>query len=84
MAGNQTFTPPNQQIPSGGVDGSTDRVWKRAKPSTMAVFVHAGAGYHSHSNEKVHLEACSEYVGIVWSNRENVTNNNRIVPLARP
>lgn len=26
----------------------------------MAVFVHAGAGYHSHSNEKVHLEACSD------------------------
>lgn len=27
-----------------------------------AVFVHAGAGYHSFTNEPVHLRACSEYV----------------------
>jgi taspase (threonine aspartase 1) len=26
------------------------------------IYVHAGAGYHSHQNEKVHLEACNEYV----------------------
>jgi len=27
-----------------------------------AIFVHAGAGYHSITNESVHLAACEEYV----------------------
>jgi taspase (threonine aspartase 1) len=33
--------------------------WK--KP-VAAIFIHAGAGYHSTTNEKVHLQACNEYV----------------------
>jgi taspase (threonine aspartase 1) len=46
-----------------GGDGAVDRIWKRgARPPVAAVFIHAGAGYHSTTNEKVHLEACSEYV----------------------
>lgn len=24
------------------------------------IYVHAGAGYHSHQNEQIHLEACNE------------------------
>ena len=27
-----------------------------------AIFVHAGAGFHSYANEKTHLAACQEYV----------------------
>lgn len=27
-----------------------------------AIYVHAGAGYHSHQNERIHLEACNEWV----------------------
>lgn len=26
------------------------------------IFIHAGAGYHSLQNEKIHLQACNEYV----------------------
>jgi taspase (threonine aspartase 1) len=25
-----------------------------------AIFVHAGAGFHSHNNEKAHLETCEK------------------------
>ena len=27
-----------------------------------AIYVHAGAGFHSYANEKHHLMACAEYV----------------------
>jgi taspase (threonine aspartase 1) len=43
-----------------GTDGTFDRVLK-AGPRTKAVpaiFVHAGAGFHSHQNEQIHLQAC--------------------------
>lgn len=43
-----------------GLDGSVERIWKRTTKPVAAIFVHAGAGYHSVTNEKVHLEACSE------------------------
>lgn len=26
------------------------------------IYVHAGAGYHSYQNERIHLEACNECV----------------------
>ena len=39
---------------TGLLDGLAD------KKHTAAVFVHAGAGYHSVQNERIHLEACSE------------------------
>lgn len=44
-----------------GNDRAAD-LWRRrggSKPVT-AIFIHAGAGYHSISNEQIHLEACSE------------------------
>jgi len=51
-------SPELSPIPSQ--DGPVDRVWRKSKPPVAAIFVHAGAGYHSLANEKVHLEACSE------------------------
>lgn len=33
---------------------------KRLPGDVCAVFVHAGAGYHSIQNERVHLAACEE------------------------
>ncbi|KAI0389143.1 N-terminal nucleophile aminohydrolase [Xylariaceae sp. FL0594] len=43
------------------VDGTTDKPNKRWKGAPVAaVFIHAGAGYHSIANERIHLEACSE------------------------
>ncbi|KAK4455701.1 nucleophile aminohydrolase [Podospora aff. communis PSN243] len=41
-------------------DGAVDRVFRRNPKPVSAIFIHAGAGYHSVANEKVHLEACSE------------------------
>ncbi|KUI67100.1 Threonine aspartase 1 [Cytospora mali] len=46
-------------------DGTVDRFIKKrvAVPderSTMAVFVHAGAGYHSYQNEHIHLTMCAK------------------------
>jgi len=45
---------------AAGQDGATDRIWKRGGRPVAAIFIHAGAGYHSVTNEKIHLEACSE------------------------
>lgn len=47
-------------------DGATDRMFRRGqKPqgqsNMSAIFVHAGAGYHSTTNEHIHLGACNEY-----------------------
>lgn len=54
---------PNTSISTAGVDGTVDRVLKRGpKRPVTAIFVHAGAGYHSVQNEQIHLQACSEYV----------------------
>ena len=49
------------------VDGSIDVTSpdmgnrrKRLPGDVCAIFVHAGAGYHSIQNERVHLSACEE------------------------
>jgi len=47
------------------MDGSADTRRPRAvqsQPCVSAIFVHAGAGYHSTTNEHIHLGACNEYV----------------------
>ncbi|KAK6226091.1 threonine aspartase [Colletotrichum tabaci] len=46
----------------GGANGTVDRVLKRMHKGKFigAIFIHAGAGFHSHQNERVHLEACSD------------------------
>ena len=49
------------------VDGPTDLATSKMPPrrrlsgDVCAIFVHAGAGYHSFQNEKIHLAACEEY-----------------------
>lgn len=35
---------------------------QRSKKKQAAIFIHAGAGFHSHENERVHLQACKTYV----------------------
>lgn len=47
------------------MDGPSDTRRPRAvqsQPCVSAIFVHAGAGYHSTTNEHIHLGACNEYV----------------------
>jgi hypothetical protein len=34
---------------------------KREGGDVCAIYVHAGAGFHSYANEKHHLTACAEY-----------------------
>ncbi|RFU79449.1 asparaginase family [Trichoderma arundinaceum] len=44
-----------------GSDGALDRVLglgQKQLKCVPAIFIHAGAGFHSHQNEHVHLEAC--------------------------
>ncbi|KAI1659189.1 N-terminal nucleophile aminohydrolase [Daldinia decipiens] len=42
------------------MDGAIDRWGKRKRFPVAAIFIHAGAGYHSVANESLHLEACNE------------------------
>ncbi|PNP40393.1 hypothetical protein TGAMA5MH_07720 [Trichoderma gamsii] len=44
-----------------GTDGALDRVLgfgQKQLKCVPAIFIHAGAGFHSHQNEHVHLQAC--------------------------
>jgi taspase (threonine aspartase 1) len=60
QTGAMSSAPESLAIPSEG-DGTVDSLWKRAPKKPIAsIFVHAGAGYHSVVNEKVHLQACTE------------------------
>jgi len=53
------------------MDGATERMFRRsessqARPANVAaIFVHAGAGYHSNTNEHIHLGACDRFVVIL-------------------
>ncbi|RWA11751.1 hypothetical protein EKO27_g3356 [Xylaria grammica] len=42
------------------VDGAADKASKRWGKPVTAIFIHAGAGYHSVANEHHHLGACRE------------------------
>lgn len=46
-----------------GTDGAFDRVLRIGHKTKQvpAIFIHAGAGFHSHQNEQVHLDACVAY-----------------------
>ena len=35
---------------------------RRESGDVSAIYVHAGAGFHSYQNEKAHLQICHEYV----------------------
>jgi len=43
-----------------GTDGALDRMLRLGQRSRQvpAIFIHAGAGFHSHQNESSHLQAC--------------------------
>lgn len=51
-----------------GTDGALDRMLRLGqKPKfTPAIFIHAGAGFHSHQNERVHLQACVAYAFLYY------------------
>ncbi|KAK8861813.1 Threonine aspartase 1 [Apiospora arundinis] len=42
------------------LDGGADPKARRWKRPVSAIFIHAGAGYHSTANERIHLQACSD------------------------
>lgn len=43
------------------MDGPSEKKLSRSRNAPVAaIFVHAGAGYHSTTNEHIHLSACSE------------------------
>jgi taspase (threonine aspartase 1) len=47
------------------MDGATERSLRQGSRSQVsAIFVHAGAGYHSTTNEHIHLGACDECVAM--------------------
>ena len=52
----------NEAQTDGPIDIVTSDMPKRRRLAgdVCAIFVHAGAGYHSLQNEKVHLLACEE------------------------
>ena len=48
---------------SVAMDGTEEKrsgLNRQSHPPAAAIFVHAGAGYHSTTNEKIHLSACAE------------------------
>ncbi|KAF4453200.1 hypothetical protein F53441_4073 [Fusarium austroafricanum] len=53
-------TPCSSPTTPHGTDGAFDRIMRvghRTK-AVPAIFIHAGAGFHSHQNEHIHLQAC--------------------------
>ncbi|KAL7964819.1 nucleophile aminohydrolase [Trichoderma sp. SZMC 28014] len=53
--------PPVMDDNTCGTDGALDRVLgfgQKQLKCVPAIFIHAGAGFHSHQNEHVHLQAC--------------------------
>ncbi|CAK7223261.1 hypothetical protein SBRCBS47491_005148 [Sporothrix bragantina] len=52
---------PDPAVFASATDGLTDRLFRsKSKGPIAAIFIHAGAGFHSTVNEHVHLEACSD------------------------
>lgn len=58
MRETQTIGERRASAPSSDVAAARAKPQRvKTKPAT-AIFIHAGAGFHSHENEKVHLQAC--------------------------
>ena len=59
-------TSSTESVTNAQVDGPIDLAIadmpqrRRLSGDVCAIFVHAGAGYHSFQNENVHLAACEE------------------------
>ncbi len=55
-----------ESLPDAQFDGPIDLASldmpkrRRLAGDVCAIFVHAGAGYHSIQNERIHLQACEE------------------------
>lgn len=65
--GKMSSAPEFFSIGPGG-HASVDGVWGRPSGKPVAsIFVHAGAGYHSALNERVHLQACTDAARIGMS-----------------
>jgi hypothetical protein len=66
----QHVAPPMMAQHDHGSDGALDRMLRlgQKQKGVPAIFIHAGAGFHSHQNEHVHLEACVAYVApiVLW------------------
>lgn len=52
----------DRRAPAPATNAATNAKSQRSKKKQTAIFIHAGAGFHSHENEKVHLQACQTYV----------------------
>jgi hypothetical protein len=62
LSSNRIPSPDAAAFPSA-TDGLAERLFRsKTKGPIAAIFIHAGAGFHSTVNEHVHLEACSECV----------------------
>ena len=63
-SGNDTFLSPALPLATGA-DSTVDKLLNRKnKRPVTAIFIHAGAGYHSIQNEQFHLKACSKYAWV--------------------
>lgn len=56
--------PPPRPVLGAAMDGAGEKrppgLNRQSHAPVAAIFVHAGAGYHSTTNEKIHLAACAE------------------------
>jgi len=63
------------------MDGATENMFRKsqssqAQPSNVAaIFVHAGAGYHSTTNEHIHLGACDRFGLVLYCSQPVITIN---------
>lgn len=58
-----SLPPHPSPVPGTAMDGSEEKrsgYSRQSHPPVAAIFVHAGAGYHSTTNEHIHLGACAE------------------------
>lgn len=59
------FLKPSAPLTMPIMDGTAEKrgkshKLKKQEPQISAIFVHAGAGYHSTTNEHLHLSACAK------------------------
>jgi len=66
------------------MDGATEKMFRTSQSSQLrpaniaAIFVHAGAGYHSTTNEHIHLGACDRFVFISCCLQSGSTLNGNV------
>lgn len=72
----------NETADGASMVESHTRKASRSPPNeeVCCIYVHAGAGYHSHQNEKIHLDACNEYVVRAVRRLDMMTNSITALP----